>query len=87
VHRRHGSKRVDVFTAHPNALSIVVANCIEEAVLGGKETWRHAGVEYKSHEGAEIGEGHRSTYDGESVVRWSDIIIPGDEAHSSWDVN
>ena len=44
MHRRHSSKLVDEFSAHPYALCIIVAHCIEKAEFGRQEARRHAGV-------------------------------------------
>jgi hypothetical protein len=56
VHRRHGGELVDKLAAHPHALSVVMADSVEEAVLFGEQARRHAWVYDECHEGAEVGE-------------------------------
>lgn len=55
VHRRHGSKGVDVVAGHEDGGCIVMANSIEEAVLRRKKARRHAGVKGEGQEGEEVG--------------------------------
>jgi hypothetical protein len=56
VHRRHGGELVDKLAAHPHALSVVMADSVEEAVLFGEQAGRHAWVYDECHEGAEVRE-------------------------------
>lgn len=57
MHRGHRGELVDEFPAHPNALRVIVADCVEEAVLFGEQAWRHTGVDYESYKRAKVGEG------------------------------
>lgn len=68
VHGWHGGKSVDVFPLHPNGLTVVVADAVEEAVFLGKKSRWHARVEDKDYERKEICKGHGSSDDGERVV-------------------
>lgn len=80
VHGGHGGERVDVFAAHPHALCVIVAHCVEETVLFGEEARRHAGVEDEGHEGEEVGEGHSASDGRKGGVRGRDEVVPRDEA-------
>ena len=68
MHGRHCSQRVDVFSLHPNALSVVMANTINKAVFRGKQSRWHTRVYNEDDESKEIGKSHCSSDDGEGVV-------------------
>ncbi|KAJ8106256.1 hypothetical protein OPT61_g9654 [Boeremia exigua] len=79
VHRRHRGELVDVFAAHPHALRIVVAHRVEEPVLRGQQTRRHAGIDDKGDERAEIGQCQGSAGDSECVERRRGVVVPRDK--------
>lgn len=80
MHGGHGGEGVDVVPFHPDALAVVVAYGVQEAVFGGEKAGWHAWVTNENHEGEEIGEGHGSSYYGEGFVGWGNVIIPRDES-------
>lgn len=55
MHGWHSGQLIDVLAAHPYTLRIVVADSVEETVLGRKQPRRHAGVQDESDERAEVG--------------------------------
>ena len=79
MHARHRCKRIDIFAFHPNALCIVMANRVEEAVFAGKESWWHARVEDKCCESKKVCEGHCPSNNGKGIMRRRKVIIPSDE--------
>lgn len=82
MHGRHSGKLVDKFSAHPYALCIIVAHCIEKAEFGRQEARRHAGVYDEGQEGAEIGEGESAAGNGKCIEGGCHIVVPTDEAVS-----
>ena len=58
MHAGHGCEGVDVFAGHPDALSVVATDSVEESVFWGEKSWGHTGVEGESCEGEEISKGH-----------------------------
>lgn len=55
VHRGHGGEGIHVVSLHPHRLGVVAADAVEESVLRGEKTRRHAWVEDKDAEGEEVG--------------------------------
>lgn len=80
VHRGHGSQGVNVLAAHPNALSVVVANRVQKTVFRREKSRWHAGIENEGHEGAEVGQRHGSAGNGEGVEGRRYVVVPADEA-------
>ena len=54
MHRWHCGEGIDVIPFHPNTLTVVVANCVEETIFSRKETRWHAGVADEDNEGEEV---------------------------------
>lgn len=73
MHRRYSGEGVDVFSAHPNALGVVMAHAIQEAVLSWKEPRGHTRVENKIGEGEKVGEGHSTSHNS-----CKEVSIPSD---------
>lgn len=80
MHGRHRGKGINIIAAHPYASRVVMADRVEKAVLRWKETRRHARVQREGHKGEKIGQSEGTADRGESGVRRSDIVVPGDEA-------
>ena len=80
VHRWHRRQHVDEFPAHPDALCVVVADRVEEAVFLGEQAWRHAGVYDEGHESAEIRQRHGAAGGCKGVKGRRDVVVPADEA-------
>ena len=57
MHAGHRSQGVNVITAHPNAVCVVVSDRVEEAILRWEEPRGHAGVQDKCYESKEIRKG------------------------------
>lgn len=68
MHRGHGGERVDVVAFHPDALSVVVADGVQEAVFLRQEPGWHARVADEDNKGKEIRECHGSSDDSECVM-------------------
>ena len=80
VHARHSCKRIDEFSFHPDALRVVMANCVEKAILLGKEPWWHARTEDECGESKKVNKGYRSSGNGKGVMRRRKVIVLSDEA-------
>lgn len=80
MHARHCGEGVDVVAAHPDGAGVVVADGVEEAVLGGEEAGGHAGVEGEGEEGEEVGEREGAADCGEGGVGGGDGVVPCYEA-------
>ena len=68
MHGRHGGKRIDVITTHPDAGCVVVANGVQKSILWREEARRHAGIQGESHKSEEVGEGESTADGGEGWV-------------------
>lgn len=82
VHTRHGGQRIHVVPTHPNALSVVVADGVEETVFWRQQARGHAWVKGESDKGEEIGQCQRAANVGKCCVGRGDIVVPGNKAAS-----
>lgn len=79
VETRHGCELVDVLTADPDTLSVVLTNSVVEAKRFRQQTRRHARVETEDKESSEIAESHGTSSNSESCMVRSGVVIPGEE--------
>jgi len=83
MHGRHCGEGIDVVAFHPYALAIIMANGIKETVLRRHEAGWHAWIANEDDESNEVRQSHGPSNDCEGVVGRGNIIIPGDKANSS----
>lgn len=76
---RHRGELVDGFPAYPDALCVLLADGVVEAVGVGEQSRRHAGVEAEDEECGEVAEGHGPSRDGKGVVVFGGVVVPAQE--------
>ena len=80
MHARHRRERIDVFTAHPYRGRVVVSDGVKKAVFRRKQAGRHTWIESEGEEGEQVCQGESASNGSKGGMRWSDIVVPGDEA-------
>lgn len=87
VHRGHGGQLVDKLAAHPDTLSVLEVDRVDEAVLGGHQTGRSTRVEDEDDEGTHVQQGHCATNSAEASVGGSHGEVVGNEADGTRDMD
>lgn len=80
MHTWHCCKMVHKFTAHPYTLGIVTTDSVNETVLLGKQSGRHAGKQSEYCESEEVAECHCAADSGEDGVGGGRVVVPCDKA-------
>ena len=76
VETGHGGELVYGLAVDPDALGVLLADCVEEVVGFGEEARGHAGVDAEGCEGEEVAQGHCAAGDGEDVGVGSFMVVP-----------
>lgn len=80
VQRGERRQLVEELIGSVYGLGVLVTDRVEEAVLLGQQTRRHARVCCKDAEADNIGKAHHATGGGELGVGRRGIVVPGEEA-------
>lgn len=76
VEAGHGGELVYGLAVDPDALGVLLADCVEEVVGFGEEARGHARVDAEGCEGEEVTEGHCAAGNGEDVGVGSFVVVP-----------
>lgn len=80
MQRGEGGKLVEELVGCVDRLGILAADGVEEAVLLGQQTWRHAWVHGEDDEAEEVRQGHHASSLSKLGVCRRGVVVPCEEA-------
>lgn len=83
VERGESGELVEELVGGVDGLGVLSTDSVEEAVLFGQKTGRHAWVGGEDDEAEEVGQGHHATGLGELGMRRGGVVVPCKEAVSN----